>query len=157
MFLVNKNFVGRCGLYCGTCLVYRAYKDSEQLRAKIAKEEDCRPEEIRCQGCQTVLINGWNSKEWGRNCGIVKCQESKGLKFCYECDAYPDCEKFHRIADGLHKRGVDLLENLTRIKAGQTDEWLKDQEEKWRCRKCHKPVSAYLDECHWCGARIKPD
>jgi len=39
MILVDKNLVGRCGLYCGSCLIYRAYKDSEQLRQKIAKRE----------------------------------------------------------------------------------------------------------------------
>ena len=65
MILVNRNFVGRCGLYCGACLVYRAYKDSEQLRHKIAEEEKCESDEIRCEGCQTVLTDGWESKEWG--------------------------------------------------------------------------------------------
>ena len=32
--LVDKNLVGRCGLYCGFCLIYRAGKDSEKLRGQ---------------------------------------------------------------------------------------------------------------------------
>ena len=33
--MVNKNLVGRCGLYCGFCLIYRAGKDSEKLRRAV--------------------------------------------------------------------------------------------------------------------------
>ena len=155
MILVNRNFVGRCGLYCGACLVYRAYKDSEQLRQKIAEEEKCESDEIRCEGCQTVLTDGWESKEWGKNCKIVACLEAKGLHFCYECDTYPECEKFHGIADYLLKRGENLMENLEKIKAGKVEEWLEEEDGKWRCWKCGKSISAYLDECHWCGAKVK--
>ena len=153
--LGNRNLVGRCGLYCGSCLVYRAYKDSEQLRQKVAEEEKCDPREIRCEGCQTVLTDGWESKEWGKNCRIVKCLEAKGLGFCYECDNYPECEKFHGIADHLVSRGEDLMENLEKIKAGKVDEWLEKEDRKWRCSKCGKPISMYLDECHWCQAKVK--
>lgn len=157
MVLVNKNLVGRCGLYCGACLVYRAYKDSEQLRKNVAKEAKCKPEGIRCEGCQTVLTNGWDVKgeQWGKNCKIVMCLEAKGLDFCYECDTFPECEKFHGIADYLLKRGENLMENLDRIKAGKVEEWLREKDEKWRCSKCSKPISTHLDQCHWCGAKLK--
>ncbi|MCK4247085.1 MAG: DUF3795 domain-containing protein, partial [Methanomicrobia archaeon] len=50
--MINENLVGRCGLYCGACIIYRAYKDSEELRRIIAKDNNCKPEEIRCEGCQ---------------------------------------------------------------------------------------------------------
>lgn len=149
----NKNLVGRCGLYCGSCLVYRAYKDSAELRRKIAQEEKCQPEDVRCEGCQTVLTDGWNSKEWGKNCRIVACLESKELQFCYECAAFPDCDKFHGIADYLLQRGENLIENLRQIQAGKSGEWLEKEEQKWRCKACRKPISAYLDTCHWCGAK----
>jgi len=153
--MVNKNLVGRCGLYCGSCLVYRAYKDSAELRQKVADEERCKPEDIRCEGCQTVLTDGWNSKEWGKSCRIIACLESKGLDFCYECGTFPDCDKFHGIADYLLKRGENLIENLKEIQAGKAEEWLKKEDQKWRCRACGKPISAYLDECHWCGAKAR--
>jgi len=80
MRLVNKNLVGRCGLYCGACVIYRAHKDSKQLQRKIAEQEKCKPEQIRCEGCQTASTNGWDEKgeEWGKNCKIFKCLEAKG-------------------------------------------------------------------------------
>jgi len=147
MVLVNKNLVGRCGLYCGACIVYRAGKDSEELQRRVAERQKCKPEEIRCEGCQTVLANGWDVKgeEWGKNCKTVKCLETKGLNFCYECAEYPDCEKF----------GENLMENLDAIKADKVEEWLREEEEKWRCQKCGKPIAMHLTECHWCGAKLR--
>ena len=156
MILVDKNLVGRCGLYCGSCLIYRAYKDSEQLRQKIAKREKCKPEEIRCEGCQTVFTNGWDLKDehWGKNCRIIKCLEAKGLNFCYECDTFPNCKKFRQIANYCLKRNEDLVENLNKIKVGKVQEWLEDEDLKWRCQECGKPIAIQLKECYWCGARI---
>ena len=155
--LVSKNLAGRCGLYCGACIIYRAYKDSEELRRTVADREKCKPEDIRCEGCQTVLSNGWNveGQEWGKNCKIVKCLEAKGLDFCYECDTYPNCEKFRGIAEWCLKKGENLVENLDKIKAGNVEEWLEEEERKWRCQKCGKPVSMDLTECHWCGAKLR--
>lgn len=154
---MNRNLVGRCGLYCGSCIIYRAYKDSGEFRRRIAERENCKPEEIRCEGCQTVLTNGWNieREEWGRNCKIVKCLESRGLDFCYECNIYPQCGKFREISESCLKHGEDLTENLNRIKAGKVEEWLEEEDKKWRCRKCGKPITMHLTECHWCGTELR--
>jgi hypothetical protein len=152
--MVNRNLVGRCGIYCGSCIIHRAYKDSEQLRKRVAERENCKPEDVRCEGCQTVLTNGWENKEWGKNCKIVNCLEDKGLEFCYECDIYPNCKEFRALADHSLKYGESLAENLEKIKAGEVEEWLEEEAEKWRCLKCGKPISRHLTECHWCGAKI---
>lgn len=150
--MVNLNLVGRCGLYCGACTIYRAYKDSERLRRTIAEENDCEPQQIRCEGCQRVLTDGWEVEEnWGKNCKIVVCLEAKGLEYCYECDTYPYCKKFRYIADSCLKKGEDLMSNLERIKAGKVKEWLREEDEKWRCKKCGKPIAMDLKECHWCN------
>jgi len=31
----TKNLAGYCGFYCGVCEIYRAYRDSEELREII--------------------------------------------------------------------------------------------------------------------------
>jgi hypothetical protein len=82
----NRNLIGRCGLYCGSCIIYRAYKDSKQLQRKVAERQNCKPSDIRCEGCQTVLRDGWETDvSWGKNCSIIKCLDSKELHFCFEC------------------------------------------------------------------------
>jgi len=152
--MVNRNFVGRCGLYCGACIIYRAYKDSAELRESIARDYRRSPEDVRCEGCQTVTLDGWDmDQEWGKNCLIVRCLNEKGLNFCYQCDTYPECEKFRGIAESCLKRGENLMENLEKIKAGKVEEWLEEEDKKWRCEKCGKPISMHLTECRWCGAK----
>ena len=157
--MINENLVGRCGFYCGACLTYRACKDSEQLRRIVAERYNCRPEEIRCEGCQTVLTNGWDVDEnWGKKCKIVMCPEAKRLDFCYECDTYLECEEFHRIiADLCLEHGENLVENLNKIKTGKVEEWLEEEDKKWRCPKCGKPIAMRLTECHWCGAKLREE
>jgi hypothetical protein len=101
------------------------------------------------------LTNGWDVEEiWGKNCKIVKCLEVNRMDFCYECSEYPDCKKFREIADSCLKHGENLMDNLNKIKAGKVEEWLEEENEKWRCHKCGKPIAMQLTECHWCGAKL---
>jgi len=79
--------------------------------------------------------------------------KAKRLDFCYECSEYPYCEKFSEIADSCLKFGEDLMKNLTKIKAGEVEEWLEEEDGKWRCHKGGKPIAMHLTECHWCGAK----
>lgn len=128
--MIDRNLVGRCGLYCGTCRVYRAYKDSEKLREKLAKEFNCLSEEVRCEGCQKLNEIGWDKeKYWGSNCRIVKCLNKKRLNFCYECKEYEICNKFDKFYKICLKIGINLKDNLDMIKAGNIDKWLKQEME----------------------------
>lgn len=126
MVMVDRNLVGRCGVYCGSCIIYRAYRDSEQLRRRVAERQNCGLEDVQCQGCQTVLVDGWEKDgKWGKNCRIVRCLEAKGLDFCYQCDMYPNCKNFRELADHhLLRYSENLTDNLKKIKAGEVEEWL---------------------------------
>ncbi|MFW6064875.1 MAG: DUF3795 domain-containing protein [Candidatus Natronoplasma sp.] len=151
----QNDLIGRCGHYCGSCIIYRAYQDSEELRENIAERNDCQPEDINCEGCQTVLESGWESHgDWGKNCDIIKCLEAKGYRYCYECQDIDDCEIFNDWYEYNLKKGEDLKKNLERIENGETEEWLKEKKEKWKCDSCKKPISITLEECHWCGSEI---
>ncbi len=156
--MVDKNLIGRCGLYCGICEIYRAYKDSKKLQEKLAKSHDCPPEEVRCEGCQAIDVCGWaREKEWGKNCKILKCLNAKGLMFCYDCAEYDTCQKhaeFAKICSGL---GIDLRGNLLMIQERKAEEWLLEQDKKWRCPECSNPIIVSYDfkNCHWCGNKLR--
>lgn len=153
--MITKSLIGRCGLYCGACSIYRAYKDSRKLQETLARKHKCSVEEVRCEGCQVVLKKGWSGEEnWGRNCKIIQCLDAKKLKFCYECNDYEKCERFNELLDAYLQYGENLRDNLNKIKTGKAEEWLEEQDKKWRCLSCNKPVSMYLTECHWCGAKL---
>ncbi len=102
--MTDANLAGRCGIYCGACLIHRAYKDSnkeiqEEMAGRVKPSR--MPKDVVCEGCQTLLTSqkSWAGEEafplvGGRNCKIILCLETKGLDFCCECTEYPDCEMF---------------------------------------------------------------
>ncbi|MBC7233417.1 MAG: DUF3795 domain-containing protein [Chloroflexi bacterium] len=149
----NSRLIGRCGLYCGACTIYRAYQDGRQFQELLAAKYNCQPEQVRCEGCQVLTESCW-----GYNCPIVACLRTHGYNFCYECAqwAHRTCEKYARIANSYAGRGEDVYANLLTIQAGHTDEWLQEQEQRWRCTACGQPSAAWDDRCRWCGA-IKPN
>lgn len=155
---MNKKLIGRCGLYCGICEIYRACKDSKKLQEELAKKYNCSPEEVRCEGCQALDIYGWSGdKEWGTNCKILKCLNAKKSRSCYECAEFDSCERFNEFAKIYLKLGVDLRENLRLIQKGKAEEWLLEKDKKWRCPKCGNPivVSYDFEDCHWCGSKLR--
>lgn len=150
--MVNRNLVGRCGLYCGACAIYRAYKDNGEYQEILANHFKCPPEKVRCEGCMALT-----PECWGYDCKIVQCLRNKGLQFCHQCNEYENekCEKFEKLAmPYLEEDGVDLRANLERIRKGEVEEWLRESEEKYRCPVCGKPLStgAMQRKCYHCGA-----
>jgi len=152
--LVNTGLVGRCGLYCGACGIYRAYKDRGKYRQQVAAFLKCPPEKVRCEGCQVLALDCW-----GNGCRILQCLNAREFKFCYECLEYKehDCGRFEKFAEAyLKEDGVDLRANLARIEAGKVEEWLTKSKEKFRCPYCGKPLSfgAFREECYHCGKEL---
>ena len=151
--MVNRNLVGRCGLYCGACTIYRAYKDGGEYLKGRAERFKCPPEKVRCEGCMALT-----PECWGNDCKIVQCLRGKGLDFCYECSQYESnrCEKFGKLAADYLEDGVDLRANLERIRKGEVDKWLHESEAKFRCPECGKPLSvgARKSKCYHCGADL---
>ena len=148
--LTNRNLVGRCGLYCGACGIYRAYKDNGEFLERLAKHFKCLSEKVRCEGCMALTL-----ESWGYDCKIVQCLRNKGLEFCYQCNEYENktCEKFEKLSERYLENGEDIRANLERIKKGETEEWLHESEEKYRCPSCGKPLPVYgiKGKCYHCG------
>ncbi len=155
--MTDTSLIGRCGLYCGFCSIHRAYRDSARLRYEFAKLYGCSPEDIRCDGCQTVDGYSWcKEARWGKNCKMVRCLDSRGLTYCNECPEFKSCAMFRDFAAENQRIGVDVRMNLAAIGNMMPEEWLSEQERIWRCKKCGKSVinSDLVKDCHWCGARI---
>jgi len=151
--LVNRNLVGRCGLYCGCCTIYRAYKDGGEYLKGRAERFKCAPEKVRCNGCMSLTPDCW-----GYSCKIVQCLRTNNLRSCHQCALYErnSCERFGKLAEGYLEDGVDLRANLVRIKKGEVEEWLRESEERFKCPECGKPLSigARGTKCYHCGADL---
>ncbi|NLM49739.1 MAG: DUF3795 domain-containing protein [Clostridiaceae bacterium] len=142
------DLVGRCGLYCGACVIYRAQRDDQSLRAKIAHRYNCSTDEVRCNGCGALTPGCW-----GNGCKIFQCTIDMGVNFCFERKKLETCGIFNNLAKGYLEDGVDLRKNLQKIKEGKVKEWLTESQKKYTCKECNKPL-AYSSKCHHCGAQI---
>jgi len=144
--------VGRCGLYCGACGVYRAYKDGGGYLEYVVESWKIPEEKLRCEGCQALTPDCW-----GTGCEIMDCLEENGYAYCYECESFKgrSCERYEGVASRYLGRGQDIREALLRVQAGEAEEWLEEQDRRWRCPSCGRPVSWHAHRCFGCGARLR--
>ncbi|HYE09997.1 MAG TPA: DUF3795 domain-containing protein [Patescibacteria group bacterium] len=143
------NLVGKCGLYCGACTIYRAERDNQDWRSELASQFNCSSEQVRCNGCGSLT-----NECWGSGCKIVMCINSKGHKFCFECNEYKNnnCDKFSKVANRYAERSkIDLRANLMMIQNGETESWLEESKNRFSCRICGRPVVAGSKTCHHCN------
>ncbi len=96
---------------------------------------------------------------WGNECQMVKCLNTKGLTFCFECPDFQNhtCERFEKFSEEyLKDDNVDLRANLARIQAGEVDDWLEESDEKFRCSFCGEPLptSSFRKKCYHCGKEL---
>lgn len=152
MTMLNQTLVGRCGLYCGACSIYRAERDDPEYRKRLALRFDCPVEKVRCNGCGALTTDCW-----GYDCKFVKCLRGKGFEYCHECPEYQKraCQIYEEFSKNyLEEDGVDLRKNFEMIKAGKIDEWLRESKEFYTCKFCGKPTVAGAKKCHHCKREI---
>jgi hypothetical protein len=145
----GRELAAYCGLYCGSCETLRAWREKDYLLLKKEAEESGRlQEEIRCEGCKSDDVIFWCQR-----CRIKGCAIERGLDFCSACIDFP-CDLLLEFEGSQpHHRGV--TSELRKIQESGVDEWLKEQDEKWRCPSCDSRTTFYDNECKKCGVILK--
>jgi hypothetical protein len=145
--LSSHALIGRCGLYCGACGIYRTFIDKRVAKLQqMAKFFKCRPDQVRCQGCQNLTPEDWCS-----GCKILECLEKKSYRYCYQCMEIETCEIFQE----LNRRYNNLpYENLKQLKELGEEKWLKKNVKKWSCPKCGTPFEYEAKKCPRCGHKL---
>lgn len=146
--MCEANLIGKCGLYCGACVIYRAERDNQEWRGRIADSYKCNVEQVCCNGCGDL-----SSECWGNGCKIVLCTRAKGVNYCFECQEWSsdNCSKFKDLYNDYLETGVNLRNNLVHIQEGRTQEWLQESQKKFTCKACGKPLTVWATKCHHCG------
>jgi|Deesub1362B_J571_1020462.scaffolds.fasta_scaffold00162_36 hypothetical protein len=132
---------GICGLYCGACHVYRAYKDKDfALLQKLAAAGNIPVEKVACDGCLSVNYRVYLPPD-SRDCEFRRCAKEKGVTWCFECSEFP-CKKLEDFSRDGRAHHTAVIDNLREMKNLGVDEWLKIQEKRWQCPNCGKKL-------HW--------
>ena len=133
--LFAPELIAPCGMNCGICKAYIAYTHRiPRQRGRVTYCAGCRP---RAKNCYIK-----------RNC---KKLTSRQVQYCFECDAMP-CKNLNHLDTRYRERyGMSMVENLKMLKAEGMDEFLKKQEEKYRCPNCGDVVCVHDGKCYNCG------
>jgi len=140
----NPSLIGRCGLYCGACNIYRVYTDKKLDRQKkMAEFFKCKPEQVRCQGCQNLT-----SGDWCNDCKILQCLDKSKFQYCHECGKIETCDTYQE----LNRRYDEMpYKNLQRLKEIGETKWLEEKIKRWTCLGCGAPIEYDQDKCTKCN------
>jgi len=158
----KEHLAAACGTYCGACPAYLAkHGKDEQMKMKLQKSfssgtmkalKNIPPpnwmDGLLCDGClSSGMLAGHCQTCKIRLCAANKQHDSR----CSDCKELP-CDHITGLimmGDYLHRE--EYLPNLEKIREMGVQEWVKNEEERWRCPQCGLPVSWYDTKCTGCG------
>jgi hypothetical protein len=158
----KEHLAAACGTYCGACPAYMAkHSEDEQIKMKLQDRFSSGPTEalkgippsnwmdgILCDGC----LSGGMLAVHCQNCAIRKCAANKQSDSrCSDCEDLPCYRITNLINMGRYLHRKEYLPNLKKIREMGVQEWVKYEEERWRCPQCGLPMSWYDAKCARCG------
>jgi len=158
----KEHLASACGTYCGACPAYIAkHSEDEQIKMKLQKRFSFGPPKalkgipdpgwmdgLLCDGC----LSGGMLAAHCQNCAIRKCAANKqNDSRCFDCEELPCYRITNLINMGSYLHRKEYLPNIKKIREMGVQEWVKYEEERWRCPQCGLPMSWYDAECARCG------
>lgn len=133
-----RNLIAPCGMNCGVCSKYLAYRSS-------LKRSQCPGCRLRSQPCTYLFAR----------CSGVNHQKSAGMVYCFQCDQYP-CSQIKRMDARYRKNyGISTLENLEYIHQHGEEAFLEEQTRQQRCTRCGEMISVHNGRCFSCDTISK--
>ena len=125
--------IAPCGMNCGICVAYFGYTMEGKKRKHSCNT--CRLRESRCafikQQCEKLA--------------------TKQIEYCFECAGFP-CENLKTL-DKRYRNiyGMSMIENLIYIKENGIEQFLKNEQERWKCPNCGGIICVHNKICYTCG------
>lgn len=126
----KRDLIAPCGMNCSICSGYMREKN-------------------KCSGCRSV--DGYKPN-YCQQCIIFNCDTINTNKsgFCYECEKYP-CRRLRQLDKRYTTRyNMSMLENLKNIKDIGLDNFVRSEEERWKCDNCGGTICVHIGECLEC-------
>ena len=151
-----------CGTYCGACPAYIAkHGEDNYIKMRLQKKSSSGPTKpqkgippsnwmdgLLCDGC----LSGGTLAAHCQNCAIRLCAADKQKNSrCTDCEDLPCHRITFLINMGHYLHRKEYLPNLKKMHEMGVQEWVKYEEERWRCPKCGLSMSWYDAECVGCG------
>jgi hypothetical protein len=159
----GEHLAGACGIYCGACPAYLAkHGEDAQIKMRLEKRSSSGSmkalkgippsnwmDGLLCDGC----LSGGVLAAHCQRCNIRLCALNKqNNSRCSDCEELPCYRITNLINMGNYLHRKEYLPNLKKIREMGVQEWVKKEEERWRCPQCRLPLSWYDAACPSCGA-----
>jgi hypothetical protein len=136
----KPELIAPCGMNCGVCKRYLAFSHGVPAERGTV---------IHCQGCRPASKNCYIKR------GCPKLRKSQ-VDFCFECPDLPCANIVNRLEKRYNERyHTSVVKSLLEIKEKGIEQFLKAQEELFRCPSCGDVVSVHDRKCYTCG-KTKP-
>ena len=129
--LKYEGLIAPCGMNCGLCIGHIREKNP-------------------CGGC--FKMDDENKPQRCRSCKIVNCDLLAKTKsgFCYDCTKYP-CSRLKNLDKRYRtKYGMSMIENLTFIKNHGLENFINNEEARWKCEVCGVGLCVHRKFCLNC-------
>ena len=151
-----RKLVGICGLYCGTCPSYLAYRKNDmELLEKMSRERGYSIEELRCDGCLSDKV--------ASHCvdcrhGFRKFSAEKQVTWCFECTDFP-CQRLRDFTDVHVVNGIShherIIDEDEYMREHGIEPWMEKQEAAAKCPECGETLYWHVRECGNCHAKVR--
>jgi hypothetical protein len=130
----SEALIAPCGMNCRLCIGFFGYTMNGFRRKK------------KCIGCNPN----------GKSCAHLKkfCKKllKNEIEYCYQCDDFP-CIQLQRLDKSYRKRfNMSMIRNLEEIKNDGMEEFLKHQEQTYKCKKCQGIICVHNGKCYTCDS-----
>jgi hypothetical protein len=161
---INPDFIAPCGLYCGVCAVYLAYRDNnlkfkERLagmyrggvagKGALPNSENLTAEDIKCRGCLSD-----ERFLHCRQCEIRACAQAKGYTGCHQCAEFP-CDHIENFPMTVGKKVI--LRAIPYWREVGTEKWITDEEARYVCPQCGNRLFRGVVVCNQCKTKVDLD
>ena len=105
----------------------------------------------KCIGCRG---SDKNKPITRTKCKIKTCSKLNS-EFCYDCEDFP-CDKLNHLDKRYRtKYEMSMIENLKLIQTNGIKQFMKKEEERWRCPGCGGIICVHNRTCYTCSQTIE--
>ena len=129
---IDPTLIAPCGMNCAICVSFFGYTISGRKR------------KLKCVGCRTR----------NKNCAFIikRCDKlsNNEITFCFECNDFP-CENLKKLDKRYRERfDMSMIENQKFIKNNGMENFLEQQEKKYKCPDCGGLINVHTKKCYNC-------
>lgn len=126
---IKSTLIAPCGLNCALCYAYVREKNP-------------------CPGC---FGSDEKKPDSCLRCYIKNCGKRGKHKYCFGCNEFP-CIYMKRLNKRYTtKYGANPIHNLIYIHEDGIRKFIRQEKEKWACKKCGEIICMHRETCDYCG------